>query len=56
MCTIPANSSFGYIDINIINAGATAGQARFVGIQLDSTGSLMPNPNYNKLGLTIDQR
>lgn len=55
-CTIPANSSFGYIDLAILDAGATAGQARFLGIQLDSTGSLKPNPNYNKLGLVIDQR
>jgi hypothetical protein len=54
--TIPANSSFGYINVVIRNNGATAGQARFLGIQLDSTGTLLPNPNYNKLGLTIDQR
>lgn len=54
--TIPANSSFGYIDVVIRNNGATAGQARFLGIQLDSTGTLMPNPNYNKIGITIDQR
>ena len=54
--TIPANSSFGYIDVKILNNGATAGQARFLGIQLDSTGTLLPNPNYNKVGLTIDQR
>lgn len=54
--TIPANSSFGYIDVVIKNNGATAGQARFLGIQLDSTGTLKPNPNYNKIGITIDQR
>jgi hypothetical protein len=53
---IPANSSYGFIDVAIINGGATAGQARFLGIQLDSTGSLKPNPNYNKIGLIIDQR
>lgn len=55
-CTIPAQSSFGYIDVNIVNGAATAGQARFLGIQLDSTGTLKPNPNYNKIGLIIDQR
>ena len=54
--TIPANKSFGYIDISILNPGPTAGQARFIGIQLDSTGTLLPSPNYNKLGLVIDQR
>jgi hypothetical protein len=56
LCTIPKDSSFGYINIQILNAGATAGQARFLGIQLDSSGTLKPNPNYNKIGLTIDQR
>lgn len=55
-CTIPAKSSYGFIEIPIINGGATAGQARFLGIQLDSTGTLLPNPNYNKIGLAIDQR
>jgi len=54
--TIPANSSFGYIDLAILDAGATASSARFIGIQLDSSGTLKPNPNYNKLGLVIDQR
>jgi len=54
--TIPANKSFGYIEIPILNPGPTAGQARFIGIQLDSTGTLLPSPNYNKLGLVIDQR
>jgi hypothetical protein len=56
ICTIPPNSSFGYIDIPILDPGATAGQARFLGIQLDSSGTLKPNPNYNKIGLAIDQR
>jgi hypothetical protein len=54
--TIPAKSSFGYIDVQVLNAGASAGQAKFLGIQLDSTGSVLPNPNYNKIGLIIDQR
>lgn len=54
--TIPAKSSFGYIDVQILNAGATAGSARFLGIELDETGTIKPNPNYNKVGLLIDQR
>ena len=54
--TIPANSSFGFIDIQILNAGASAGQAKFLGIQLDSTGTLMPSVNYRSIGLVIDQR
>lgn len=55
-CTIPANSSYGFINIPVLNVAATAGQGRFLGIQLDSTGTLRPNPNYNRIGLVIDQR
>lgn len=56
VCTVPAGSSFGIISVNILPGTSSAGQARFLGIQLDSTGTLRPNPNYNKLGLVIDQR
>ncbi len=56
LCTIPANSSFGTIDVSVLNSVASAGQARFLGIQLDSTGTIKPNPNYNRLGLILDQR
>lgn len=54
--TIPAHSSYGYIDVIVRNNGAAAGQAKFLGIQLDSSGTLKPNPNYNKIGIAIDQR
>jgi len=54
--TIPADSSFGYINVQVLNPGPTAGQARFLGIRLDSTGSLKPAVNYSQLGLVIDQR
>lgn len=54
--TIPAKSSFGYIDVQILNAGPSAGQARYLSIRLDSTGSLLPSVNYRQLGLAIDQR
>lgn len=53
---IPPQTSFGYIDVALRQAPAVAGQARFLAIQLDSTGSLKPNPNYNIVGLVIDQR
>ncbi len=56
MATIPADSSFGYINIQVLNPGPIAGQARFIGIQLDSTGSLLPSPNYLRIGLIMDQR
>ncbi|MCG2616359.1 DUF4843 domain-containing protein [Terrimonas sp. NA20] len=54
--TIPANSSYGFIEVNVLNTGTAATEARFLGIQLDSTGSLRPNPNYARVGLAIDQR
>ena len=54
--TIPAKSSFGYIDIVIRNNGTTAGQARFLGIELNESGSIKPNPNYSKIAIAIDQR
>jgi hypothetical protein len=54
--TIPANSSFGYIDIQILNTGTSSTQVRTFGIELDGSGSLKPNPNYSKIGFVIDQR
>ena len=56
MVTIPAKSSFGYIDVVIVNSGPTAGQARFVGIEINNAGTIPANPNYNRIGLAIDQR
>ena len=56
LCTIPARSSFGFIDVSILPTSPNPGQARFLGIQLDSSGSVLPNPNFNKIGLIIDQR
>jgi|GEM_PF-270788 len=53
--TIPANSSFGYIDIGLLDPGASTG-ARFIGIRLDSSGTILPSINYRNLGIVIDQR
>lgn len=54
--TIPAKSSFGYIDVTMLAGTATAGQARFLGIQLNSSGTIKPSENYSRVGLIIDQR
>jgi hypothetical protein len=54
--TIPADSTWGYINLQILDAGATAGQARTIGIALDSTGSVKASPNYRNLAIAIDQR
>ncbi len=56
MVTIPVDSSFGYINIQILNPGATAGQGRFVGLQLNELGTVKSSVNYSQLGLVIDQR
>lgn len=53
---IPANSSFGYLRITILNPGPTTGIARVIGLEIDDSGALKPNPNYAKLALAIDQR
>jgi hypothetical protein len=54
--TIPANSSFGFIDLVILNPGATASSGRFIGLRLNEKGSIQPAFNYRELGLVIDQR
>ncbi len=54
--TIPANSSFGTLTIPLLAGTASPGTARFIGIQLDSTGTVLPSLNYRTLGLVVDQR
>jgi hypothetical protein len=54
--TIPADSTWGYINLAILDAGATAGQARTIGISLDSTGTVKASPNYRHIAIAIDQR
>ena len=56
IATIPKNTSFAYITINILNAGATANNARFLGITLNTSGTIKPSENYKNIGLAIDQR
>jgi hypothetical protein len=54
--TIPKGTSFAFIDIPLIEGVAVAGQGRFIGIELDNTGTIKANPNYNKIGVVIDLR
>lgn len=54
--TIPADSTWGYLPVAILDAGATAGQARTLGIRLDSSGTLLPAVNYSRIAIAIDQR
>ena len=54
--TIPANSSYGFIEIQLLDGGSNAGQGRFLGIQLDSSGTVLPSLNYRTIGMVVDQR
>jgi hypothetical protein len=54
--TIPADSTWGYLNIQILNPGATAGRAAAFGVRLDSTGTVLPSPNYSEIAVAIDQR
>jgi hypothetical protein len=53
--TIPKDSSFGYITVQILNPGS-ANEARFLGIQLNNNGSIKASVNYSQVALFIDQR
>lgn len=52
---IPANSSFGFIEIHILNPGATSGGPRNLVLELESSATLKANPNYNVVGISIAQ-
>jgi hypothetical protein len=52
--TIPANSSFGEVTVNILNPGASA-TARDLVLELVGNAQVKPSANYAKLGLRIAQ-
>ena len=52
--TIPANSSFGIITIDILNPGASTGSKVLV-IQLTDSPEAKVSVNYSKVGLSIAQ-
>jgi len=54
--TIPANSSFGFLDLQILASPAAPGTGRFIGLRLNNTGSLKVSVNFSELGLVIDKR
>lgn len=56
VCTIPANSSFGYIDVPIINPGVSATETRSVGLELTDGGDIAPSFNYRKVVFVISQK
>ncbi|MXV17031.1 hypothetical protein [Hufsiella ginkgonis] len=52
--TLPANSSFGEIEVVILNPGVTTGTRDLV-IELLGNDNIKPSPNYSKLGIRIAQ-
>jgi hypothetical protein len=52
--TIPANSSFGIISLEILNPGATSG-SRILVLELTDNSDVKANFNYAKVGLSIAQ-
>lgn len=54
--TIPANSSFGFLEVRILPTAAMPGAGRFIGLKLNNSGTLKVSPNYSELGLVIDKR
>lgn len=54
--TIPANSSFGFLEVRIATTAAMPGEGRFLGLRLNNSGSLKVSVNYSELGLIIDKR
>lgn len=52
--TIPANSSFGFVDFVVLNPGAGTGTATAV-LELTENAVFKPATNYAKIGLSIAQ-
>ena len=52
--TIPANSSFGLIPVEILNPGASSGSKILV-IQITDNAEVKVSVNYSKVGLSIAQ-
>jgi hypothetical protein len=53
--TIPANTSFGEVTVQIINPGITSATARDLVLEITGNDVVKPSPNYSKLGLRISQ-
>ncbi|MFD2965775.1 hypothetical protein [Sphingobacterium bambusae] len=53
--TIPANSSFGEVLVNVLDAGASSGN-RILVLQLDGNAEIQPSTRYRQVGLSINQQ
>ncbi len=53
--TIPANSSFGEITINVLNTGVSSTNPREIHIELLGNANVKPSENYKRIGVRIAQ-
>jgi hypothetical protein len=53
--TIPANSSFGELEVKILNPGTSSATPVNLVLQLDGNASLPASANYSRLGIQIRQ-
>lgn len=53
--TIPANSSFGEVEVQVINPGVASATPVILVLEVKATGDLNPNENYKRIGLSISQ-
>lgn len=54
--TIPPNSSFGTITIQLINSGVSTNQTALVGVEILNDGDVKASTNYAKLAFAISQK
>ena len=53
--TIPANSSFGYVTIAIVNPGIGSANPREVHLELVGNENIKPSENYKRVAIRIAQ-
>ncbi len=53
--TIPANTSFGEITIDIVNPGTSSTNPREVHLELTGNDNIKPSENYKRVGIRIAQ-
>lgn len=53
--TIPADSSFGVVEVNIVNPGSASTNPREVHLELIGNDNIKPSENYKRVGIRINQ-
>lgn len=53
--TIPANSNFGEVEINVVNPGSASSTARYLVIELEGNGTFGTSAQFKRLGIQISQ-